>query len=172
MIKAEKVRHLIFIKKGDKKEIGKRFRESRKLAGITRKNLAEHINKGPQQINRYEDGAQMPSLEVFSQICSYLEIDPKIILGLEWKDAKERPNCHYIYSWKIVGDYRKIKWICPECGEMNIIYGDWNIYKGHYIKDLDVGKLNVSKIEGEEYICSKCETKYDELFCLREIYNG
>jgi DNA-binding XRE family transcriptional regulator len=103
-----------------------KLKEVRWRRGMLRPDLAKKLDRTPTQIYRYEMKcalkAQMPTLEVFRNLCVVLQVDPKELLGLAWKCGEtikdyriERPdsNGDKIFHWK-----------CPNCSLRNIAFGE------------------------------------------------
>ena len=49
--------------------IGENIRKARKAAGVSQKELAERLQVHQKDISRWENGAHVPTLEIFTKIC-------------------------------------------------------------------------------------------------------
>ena len=69
---------------GEKRKdmIGENIRRARKAAGVSQKELAERLQVHQKDISRWENGAHVPSLEVFAKICRELDASADEILEL------------------------------------------------------------------------------------------
>lgn len=69
----------------DQKKIGKFLKELRKQKGLTQEQLAEKFNVSNRTISRWENGNNMPDLDVLIEISDYYEVDLREILNGERK---------------------------------------------------------------------------------------
>lgn len=61
----------------DQKKIGQFIKELRKQKGITQELLAEKMNTSRRTISRWENGANMPDLDMIPELADYFEIEIK-----------------------------------------------------------------------------------------------
>mgnify|MGYP005789402165 CR=1 FL=1 len=66
--------------------IGENIRNARKAAGMSQAELAERLNVRQKDVSRWENGAHIPSLETFAEICRQLNASADEILGLKQND--------------------------------------------------------------------------------------
>ena len=69
----------------DQKKIGGFLKELRKEKGITQEQLAEQFNVSSRTVSRWENGNNMPDLDILIEISDYYEIDLREILNGERK---------------------------------------------------------------------------------------
>ena len=69
----------------DQKKIGSFLKELRKEKGITQEKLAEIFNVSSRTVSRWENGYNMPDLDILIEISDYYEIDLREILNGERK---------------------------------------------------------------------------------------
>lgn len=62
--------------------LGERIRKARNEAHLTQEELAEKIDVGLIQINRYENGKNQPTADVLMRIASTLNVSSDYLLGL------------------------------------------------------------------------------------------
>lgn len=53
-----------------------------KACGLTQKELAEKLNIDPANITNWKKGVNLPSLEVFFELCKLLDVSADYLLGL------------------------------------------------------------------------------------------
>lgn len=53
-----------------------------KACGLTQKELAEKLNIDPANITNWKKGINLPSLEVFFDLCKLLDVSADYLLGL------------------------------------------------------------------------------------------
>ena len=53
-----------------------------KACGLTQKELAEKLNIDPANITNWKKGINLPSLEVFFELCKLLDVSADYLLGL------------------------------------------------------------------------------------------
>ena len=63
--------------------IGENIRKARKAAGVSQKELAEHLQVYQKDISRWENGERTPTMEVFTKICRELNASADEILELK-----------------------------------------------------------------------------------------
>ncbi len=63
--------------------IGENIRTARKKAGVSQKELAEHLGVYQKDVSRWENGERTPSTEVFARICKTLNASADEILELK-----------------------------------------------------------------------------------------
>ena len=61
---------------------GERLKELRIEHGLTQKELAEKLNIDPANITNWKKGVNLPSLEVFFELCKLLDVSADYLLGL------------------------------------------------------------------------------------------
>lgn len=69
-----------------KNMIGENIRKARKAAGMSQAELAERLKVRQKDVSRWENGAHMPSLEIFAEICRQLDASADEVLGLKQND--------------------------------------------------------------------------------------
>lgn len=69
----------------DQKKIGSFLKELRKEKGMTQEQLAEHFGVSDRTVSRWENGNNMPDLDILIEISDYYEIDLREILNGERK---------------------------------------------------------------------------------------
>lgn len=60
-----------------------RFTAELKGGKMTQKELAERLNMDQSNITKWKKGENVPSLEVFFELCGILEVSADYLLGLE-----------------------------------------------------------------------------------------
>ena len=69
----------------DQKKIGSLLKELRKEKGLTQEQFAEIVNVSNRTVSRWENGNNMPDLDILIQISDYYEIDLRELLNGERK---------------------------------------------------------------------------------------
>ena len=69
----------------DQKKIGVFLKELRKEKGLTQEKLAEKFNVSSRTVSRWENGNNMPDLDMLMEISDYYEVDLREILNGERK---------------------------------------------------------------------------------------
>ena len=69
----------------DQKKIGSFFKELRKEKGITQEQLAEQFSVSNRTVSRWENGNNMPDLDILIELSDYYEVDLREILNGERK---------------------------------------------------------------------------------------
>ncbi|MCM1261128.1 MAG: helix-turn-helix domain-containing protein [Butyrivibrio sp.] len=69
----------------DQEKIGRFLKELRKQKGLTQEQLAEKFNVSNRTISRWENGNNMPDLDILIEISDYYEVDIREILNGERK---------------------------------------------------------------------------------------
>ena len=69
----------------DQKKIGIFLKELRKEKGLTQERLAEQFNVSSRTVSRWENGNNMPDLDILIEISDYYEVDLREILNGERK---------------------------------------------------------------------------------------
>ncbi len=69
----------------DQKKIGGFLKELRKEKGVTQEKLAEQFNVSSRTVSRWENGNNMPDLDILIEISDYYEVDLREILNGERK---------------------------------------------------------------------------------------
>ena len=69
----------------DQKKIGGFLKELRKEKGVTQEQLAEQFNVSNRTVSRWENGNNMPDLDILIEISDYYEVDLRDILNGERK---------------------------------------------------------------------------------------
>ena len=72
----------------DQKKIGSLLKELRKEKGLTQEQFAEIVNVSSRTVSRWENGNNMPDLDILIQISDYYEIDLRELLDGERKSDK------------------------------------------------------------------------------------
>lgn len=63
--------------------LGENLKKARKEAGVTQKELAEHLQVYPKDISRWENGERTPSAITLGKICRVLKASADKILELD-----------------------------------------------------------------------------------------
>ncbi len=66
-----------------KLEVGKRLKESRRIAGYTQKEVAEKMLMTQQQYSRFENGVFELNYEQIIFLCNLFDVSSDFLLGLE-----------------------------------------------------------------------------------------
>jgi transcriptional regulator with XRE-family HTH domain len=124
----------------------------RKMRNLSLDQLAVLLGKNKQQVFRYERkngdyDKQLPPLEVFSELCYIMQIDPKVFLHMEWVNVDDFPEDGIIYRYNICNHDKKLYWLCPKCNRLNLEVDV--IFKGKSIFEL---------------YCSECNEMYSNLY--------
>ena len=69
----------------NQEKIGKFLKELRKQKGLTQEQIAEKFNVSNRTISRWENGNNMPDLDILIEISDYYEVDLREILNGERK---------------------------------------------------------------------------------------
>ena len=69
----------------NQEKIGKFLKELRKQKGLTQEQIAEKFNVSNRTISRWENGNNMPDLDILIEISYYYEVDLREILNGERK---------------------------------------------------------------------------------------
>lgn len=69
----------------DQKKIGSFLKELRKEKGMTQERLAEQFNVSNRTVSRWENGYNMPDLDILIEISDFYEVDLREILNGERK---------------------------------------------------------------------------------------
>ena len=69
----------------DQKKIGNYLKELRKQKGLTQEQFAEHFGVSNRSVSRWENGFNMPDIDVLMEISDYYEVDLREILDGERK---------------------------------------------------------------------------------------
>lgn len=72
----------------DQKKIGCFFKELRKGKGMTQEQLAEYLNVTGRTISRWENGNNMPDLDIIIEMADFYEVDIRELLDGERKSEK------------------------------------------------------------------------------------
>jgi hypothetical protein len=167
MNKLERIKRLVSI---DEDFFPKRLKEAIELSGLGTTELAGKIGRQRQQINRYIT-YQVPPLRIFRKLCIELQVDPKVLLGLDWEGCDKYPENGVIYIWSINSNFDAIRWICPACVRKNIEYGNWGFLLPAGVEGLD-GYIaaDVKKISEHKFFCEyeDCDEFYWKLYELED----
>lgn len=87
--------------------IGTKLRETRGERGV--RDVAEEIGISPATLSRVERG-NLPDIETFGKICSWLKLDPNEVLGVKVEEVKEERT-------KAMVHFRKDKTIKPDTAQ-------------------------------------------------------
>ena len=71
----------------DQKKIGEFLKELRKEKGLTQEQLAEQFSVSNRTVSRWENGNNMPDLDILIEISDYYEVDLREILNGERKSG-------------------------------------------------------------------------------------
>ena len=83
----------------DQKKIGVFLKELRKKKEMTQEQIAEQFNVSSRTVSRWENGNNMPDLDILIEMSDYYELDLREILNGERKSGNmERlcANCFWI----------------------------------------------------------------------------
>jgi len=69
--------------------VGERLRELRKVHGLSRRELAEHVQIGEANVQRYEDGKSDAGSEIVVKIARYFGVSTDYLLGLSDNPANQ-----------------------------------------------------------------------------------
>ena len=69
----------------NQEKIGKFLKELRKQKGLTQEQIAEKFNVSNRTISRWENGNNMPDLDILIELSDYYEVDLREILNGERK---------------------------------------------------------------------------------------
>lgn len=72
----------------DQKKIGSLLKKLRNEKGLTQEQFAEMVNVSNRTVSRWENGNNMPDLDILIQISDYYEIDLRELLDGERKSEK------------------------------------------------------------------------------------
>ena len=72
----------------DQKKIGSLLKELRKEKGLTQEQFAEIVNVSNRTVSRWENGNNMPDLDILIQISDYYGINLRELLEVERKSDK------------------------------------------------------------------------------------
>lgn len=76
-----------------KKRIGNNIRIIREIKKISQTPLCERINKSQPALSRYENGQSSMTIDVFFEICQYLDVSPELMIS---KDLSFTDYSYYI----------------------------------------------------------------------------
>ena len=63
-------------------KFSERLTEELKLCGLTQKEIADKLQISPANITNWKKGANIPSLDVFYELCKILDVSADYLLGL------------------------------------------------------------------------------------------
>ena len=69
----------------NQEKVGKFLKELRKQKGLTQEQIAEKFNVSNRTISRWENGNNMPDLDILIEISDYYEVDLREVLNGERK---------------------------------------------------------------------------------------
>lgn len=72
----------------NQQKIGAFLRELRKQKGLTQEQIAEKLNVSNRTVSRWENGNNMPDLDILIEISDYYEVDLRELLDGERKSEK------------------------------------------------------------------------------------
>ncbi|MCR5213789.1 MAG: helix-turn-helix transcriptional regulator [Eubacterium sp.] len=126
----------------DQKKIGGFLKELRKEKGITQEKLAEQFNVSSRTVSRWENGYNMPDLDILIEISDYYEVDLREIFNGERKsedmnkEMKETVLQAVDYTNTEAEKYNKRVRICNAIAMFLIaiymIMKDTDLYKNYY----------------------------------------
>jgi len=79
---------LLLVLHGNQQKIGKLLKDLRKEKRLTQENFAEIVNVSNRTVSRWENGNNMPDLDILIQLSDYYEIDLRELLDGERKSEK------------------------------------------------------------------------------------
>lgn len=77
----------------NQKNIGSFLRELRKEKGMTQEQIAEQFSVSSRTVSRWENGNNMPDLDILIEISDYYEVDLREILDGERKSEDMNNAC-------------------------------------------------------------------------------
>ena len=153
----------------DQKKIGSFLKELRKEKEMTQEQIAEQFNISSRTVSRWENGNNMPDLDVLIEISDYYEVDLREILNGERKsenmnkEIKETVLQAVDYTKTEAEKYNKRVRICNAIASLLIaayvLLKDTGIYMDNYIirngldiaQGLGIGMLFVGLIMSSRY---------------------
>lgn len=72
----------------NQQKTGALLKELRKQKGLTQEQIAEKFNVSNRTVSRWENGSNLPDLDVLIELSDYYEIDLRELLGQERKSEK------------------------------------------------------------------------------------
>lgn len=91
----------------NQEKIGKFLKELRKQKGLTQEQIAEKFNVSNRTISRWENGNNMPDLDILIEISDYYEVDLREVLNGERKS--ENMDKEWKETLSKVADYNKLE---------------------------------------------------------------
>ena len=153
----------------DQQKIGRFLKELRKEKGITQEQLAEQFSVSNRTISRWENGNNMPDLDILIEISDYYEVDLREILNGERKsenmnkEMKETILQAVDYTNTESGKYNKRVRLCNAIALalflLYIVISDMAIYENNSVvragadiaEGLGVGMLLAGLIVSSRY---------------------
>lgn len=156
----------------DQKKIGSFLKELRKQKGCTQEQIAEQFGVSSRSVSRWENGNNMPDLDILIEISDYYEVELRELLNGERKsenmdkEMKETVLQAVDYTNTEAERYHKRVRICNAIAMLLVmaytILKDTAIYNKHYIimvgadfaQGMAIGMLLVGLIMSSRY-CAK-----------------
>ena len=153
----------------DQKKIGGFLKELRKEKGVTQEQLAEQFNVSNRTISRWENGNNMPDLDILIEISDYYEVDLREILNGERKsenmdkEMKETVLQAVDYTNTEAERYNKRVRLCNAIAmglfllytiiKDTVVYADYSVVKAviHILQGLAIGMLLAGLIMSSRY---------------------
>lgn len=153
----------------DQKKIGGFLKELRKEKGVTQEQLAEQFNVSNRTISRWENGNNMPDLDILIEISDYYEVDLREILNGERKsknmdkEMKETVLQAVDYTNTEAERYNKRVRLCNTIAmglfllytiiRDTVVYADYSVVKAvaDIAQGLAIGMLLVGLIMSSRY---------------------
>lgn len=153
----------------DQKKIGGFLKELRKEKGVTQEQLAEQFSVSNRTISRWENGNNMPDLDILIEISDYYEVDLREILNGERKsknmdkEMKETVLQAVDYTNTEAERYNKRVRLCNTIAmglfllytiiRDTVVYADYSVVKAvaDIAQGLAIGMLLVGLIMSSRY---------------------
>ena len=153
----------------DQKKIGGFLKELRKEKGVTQEQLAEQFNVSNRTISRWENGNNMPDLDILIEISDYYEVDLREILNGERKsenmdkEMKETVLQAVDYTNTEAERYNKRVRLCNAIAmglfllytiiKDTVVYADYSVVKAviDILQGLAIGMLLAGLIMSSRY---------------------
>ena len=153
----------------DQKKIGGFLKELRKEKGVTQEQLAEQFSVSNRTISRWENGNNMPDLDILIEISDYYEVDLREILNGERKsenmdkEMKETVLQAVDYTNTEAERYNKRVRLCNAIAmglfllytiiKDTVVYADYSVVKAviDILQGLAIGMLLAGLIMSSRY---------------------
>ena len=131
----------------NQEKIGKFLKELRKQKGLTQEQIAEKFNVSNRTISRWENGNNMPDLDILIEISDYYEVDLREILNGERKsenmdkEMKETVLRAVDYTNTEVERYNKRVQICNGIAMLLVLAYTCLLYTSPSPRDLSGSRM-------------------------------